>query len=654
MNISNDGGLTATVPDAGQNAQPRLATGARTSFAVRALALLIVGGLILAATAHNLNRTWERWGDIIYDAGREIDTPKQLAAGKTLYKDVRYWYGPLAPYTNAMLYRVFGVRLSVLTTAGIVSALLGAWLVYRTARLCTGRPVAVVTGIAFLYINAFGQYLSYNLFMFPLPYSYPATYGIVLALASVYFLLRHVRSGCACHFLLSCLFLAMTALCKVEVLFAAAATHAVFLVAWLLARRLTRTVYLVGYAGAVILPACVYLYFWSKVGSALLQDNLALPGNVLGMAFAKRYSGLEKPVENLRDMGWSAVGMAGCLVAILVATVGETRIRRDPTYDRSMRAIALVALGLACGAVAGGVCYFLGPYKAFRALPVLLILGFLACVVRFLGSPRTRVTAVEAMLLYVFGMAGLARLPLKAGAEHYGFYLLVPGLIAFAVLWGRHVPALLRRPTPPGPDPGTRPATPVAAALCVIGMLAGLAGTHAAKTGELLKAAERPPGLCRISTPCGNMTLPNVYKDTMEGLVAFLAGRPPQTTLVVLPEGSAITFLAGLTNPLGMHTFLPIDFSGRYDEAAVIRRLEETSPDYIAFVPRPVDEYGKVGFAVDYGKDVAAWAGISFQKPLAAWGGERYKPAAQQFKSKQYQIILLEKRKTPTTTRAAP
>src|SRR5262245_47132496 len=61
-------------------------------------ACCILGALWLAAS------DWRgRWGDIITDTGRELDVPKQLLAGKMLYRDVRYWYGPLAPCLNAVL-----------------------------------------------------------------------------------------------------------------------------------------------------------------------------------------------------------------------------------------------------------------------------------------------------------------------------------------------------------------------------------------------------------------------------------------------------------------------------------------------------------------------------------------------------------------------
>jgi hypothetical protein len=89
--------------------------------------------------------------------------------------------------------------------------------------------------------------------------------------------------------------------------------------------------------------------------------------------------------------------------------------------------------------------------------------------------------------------------------------------------------------------------------------------------------------------------------------IRFMSTLPATTKVVVLPEGSAITFLAGLTNALGMHTFLPLDFSGSYDEPAIIARLAAADPDYILFSPRSAEEYGKQGLGLDYGLQLMEW-----------------------------------------------
>src|SRR5579872_6978249 len=50
--------------------------------------------------------TWEQWGDLRVDTGREMYVPAMLAQGKMLYRDLWYPYMPLAPYLEALFFRI--------------------------------------------------------------------------------------------------------------------------------------------------------------------------------------------------------------------------------------------------------------------------------------------------------------------------------------------------------------------------------------------------------------------------------------------------------------------------------------------------------------------------------------------------------------------
>jgi hypothetical protein len=74
--------------------------------------------------------------------------------GKTLYRDLWYPYGPLAPYLNSVLYRFAGVDLAVLYWAGSLSALACAVLLYLigmqlSSWLAGWTAAAVLLGEAF-------------------------------------------------------------------------------------------------------------------------------------------------------------------------------------------------------------------------------------------------------------------------------------------------------------------------------------------------------------------------------------------------------------------------------------------------------------------------------------------------------------------------
>src|SRR5688572_1214650 len=52
--------------------------------------------------------TWRTWPDPIVDFGREVYTARRLAEGEVLYRDLATLNGPLAPYWNALWWRLHG------------------------------------------------------------------------------------------------------------------------------------------------------------------------------------------------------------------------------------------------------------------------------------------------------------------------------------------------------------------------------------------------------------------------------------------------------------------------------------------------------------------------------------------------------------------
>jgi hypothetical protein len=566
--------------------------------------------------------TWQRWGDVIIDCGRELDTPKQLLAGKLLYRDVRYWYGPLAPYLNALLYRVFGVHVSTLTAAGLTSAALLVGLGYRVVRLFAGRYAASSAAVALLFIDCFAQLYGYNLYQFALPYAYPATYGLVTATASLYFLLRHVRKNRPADFLLSCLFLSLTALCKIETIVAALALHGLFVVTRVVAGRgFERFLHPLGYLAAIGIPAILYGYFYLHAGPSLWFDNLFIAGNLSSAEILLTHSGLKDVAASLRQIAWSA-GAFFVFVSLIWLSAGLQR-RADVTFTRRgpARKSVRLALGLLAGLACGALAWYLGPRVVFRAVPLLLLIALVGCAWRFLRQPNDRARLIPQMLLFGFALACLARTPLRAGAEHYGFYLFAPAVMALGVLLCRSVPGLAAR------TPGRVSGAPAFAGAT---LLLALAASHAWTTREVASMWYGPGETPRVRTAHGTLPLLALYRHSVDEAVRFLSEKPPQTKVVVLPEGVGITFLSGCTNPLGVHTYLPVDFCGAYDDPAMARRLQEADPDYIVFNSRDLREYGKRAFGLDYAVDVAAWV------------NEHYR-LVRDFHTKAYVVRILER-----------
>jgi hypothetical protein len=130
---------------------------------------------LVAIWAVKLYSTWAAWGNVTIDSGHEMYIPLLLSQGKQLYRDVWFMYGPLAPYFNSYLFRLFGVHLNVLYWAGSLSALGSAVFLYLIgSRLSVG--IIGWTAGAIVLLEAFQP----SLFCFPLPYSFSAVYACLV------------------------------------------------------------------------------------------------------------------------------------------------------------------------------------------------------------------------------------------------------------------------------------------------------------------------------------------------------------------------------------------------------------------------------------------------------------------------------------------
>jgi hypothetical protein len=134
-------------------------------------------------------KTWAHWGDLRIDTGRELYIPQAILAGKELYRDLIYPYGPLAPYLNAAIFYLFGTHLHVLYIWGIALVVVSALLIYFIAREYLSRLGSLVISVAYLLL-AFQP----GLFNLVLPYSYAASYGSLFSLLFFYSLLRHLNT----------------------------------------------------------------------------------------------------------------------------------------------------------------------------------------------------------------------------------------------------------------------------------------------------------------------------------------------------------------------------------------------------------------------------------------------------------------------------
>ncbi|MBE7465658.1 MAG: hypothetical protein HS116_19460 [Planctomycetes bacterium] len=576
------------------------ASAAGSSTRVRA-ARFGTAAVLALAFLHNAWLIWERCGDPLVDTGQAFEIPRRLAQGERLYADLRYYYGPLAPYVNALAFKFLGAHLNVLAALGLGATALSAWVLYRLTRLFTGRLGAACAVLGFLYLCAFGSYVTTGNHNFVMPYTYSASYGFLAALSSVYFLARHACKGKALDFALALVALSLALLTKLEIAFALLLAHGVAAVGWGMGGRLRR-MHAAGYAAALAAAALAYgLLAWQS-GGGLLADNLfALLSGGSMAAFSRQHMGLDDPGASFKAAGLSAA----LLFAVALGVYGLGCLGARDEIRAGLRrglAIPVASLGL-IGYI--GLSWTWTGLDAwapraelslpFRCFPFLALGVWAVLAWRFVKRREAELNTLPVLILWTFAGAMLARLGLNAHAYHFGFYMLPAALATFAVLWFKHLPEWFPRIEARWWHWGGA------------GIFAGLLVTHGTASWQVLAerrvALEGPRGRMYVLERIQGAPTGSYYRAAVELLKAL----PPGTRVLIVPEGAALAVLAGVELPYGLYHFLPTDLSGDYAEPRLLERLEREPPDVIVRVAYDLSQFGARGFGVDYAPSCGAW-----------------------------------------------
>src|SRR5258708_3811448 len=87
--------------------------------------------ILILLGAGLLHLSWQKWVNITVDYGRELYTPWQITCGQVLYKDIASLFGPLPPYWNALLFKIFGASIMTLAVFNIFLIAVITLLIYR-------------------------------------------------------------------------------------------------------------------------------------------------------------------------------------------------------------------------------------------------------------------------------------------------------------------------------------------------------------------------------------------------------------------------------------------------------------------------------------------------------------------------------------------
>lgn len=151
---------------------------------------------------------------VLIDFGREVYYPEQILNGQLLYKDLFNIYGPLAYQINAVLYKLFGIKLSTLYFAGCVCSVLVVSGIYLIAKRFLSKFLSFCIGIFTISVGVCVT----SIFNFHFPYSWAVLYGLVSFLYSLYFLLKFNNGKKESYLIISSLLAGISMTCKYDFL----------------------------------------------------------------------------------------------------------------------------------------------------------------------------------------------------------------------------------------------------------------------------------------------------------------------------------------------------------------------------------------------------------------------------------------------------
>jgi hypothetical protein len=546
----------------------------------RALALAPALGpaAITIAAVAVLAWTWRTWPDPVVDFGRELYQAWQVAEGRTLYVDLAHFSGPLSVELNALLFRVFGTSLRTLVIANIVLAGVCAALLYDLLVRTAGRVAATAGGLVFVLLFACGQYTRISNYNWVCPYSHELTHGLIVALAALWLLDRRARTGRDAWLFGVGIASGLLVLTKAETMLAGGLAIGVGLLLVLLGeraspRRWALAVALVVAGTALPLALTVVRYAGRMPFDTLLEWPLghwlaAVRPELRTASFYQQGMGLDDGGGNL---GAALMAFGGEAVLLAAAAVAAMLLR---PLGGQVRLGVAVALAVATGAaVWRWVSMDTWGFTVPRALPIwtaVLAVAALVELVRHPDDPETRRRATVKAALAVLATVLLAKMLLNVRIFHYGFVLAMPAavlVVAGAVAW---LPAYVDRM---GGYGGAVRAVAIGA------FVAGVA-THLTFQNGLIAGKRLPIGRGADAFLIDDRgTLAARLLQQIESHVK------PGETLIVMPQGVMLNFLARRTNPTPYYLF---DRTSRslWGEAEITQRVQAARPDWVALIER--------------------------------------------------------------------
>jgi hypothetical protein len=580
----------------------------------RLLILLVAGGMAWY--------TWGHWGDFQVDCGREIYVPAALLRGKLLFRDVWYMYGPLAPYAEALLFRIFGIHFTVLYLFGLTLTVGSALLTFEIARqFHLGIPVSLVPALFFL-AESYYPFI----FNFVFPYSYAASLGSFLGSACLYLVLRYVGDRGKLSLGAAAVLAGLVALTKQEFGLACIVVLFIGIVAsYFTDHSKQQLIRNCGLCLAGLLPAiAVYMWFVSKVSAPVLlfENWISTPGTYFMRVWARhtmpeqgfRFSAGE--ITGGLEFALLAIALWSTIASFDVIIIKKFNLRSPASFGLlvfgNLVPVAVIlnqawAISLVVGPITRtipvGRTYMAGVFTAVREIVEQMVLpkGLFLFALFFLIYSAWRFFKrgmdVRAVVLATYGVLVSLRImwELRPSPYKYSVFFNVPSFLIFVILLNRAIRWAAR-------SLEARRRQMLAVSLLSVELLV-----------IFVMLFPNPQSLpAPLTTNYGTLYTKHDVSVLFPQIISFMRTHTKNgRDILVLPEPPSLYVFAGMESPSKWYSLLP-GILPPEKESEYLQELASNGVRYILIGNRAMPEYGPVHFGYGYNEGVSRWIKENF------------------------------------------
>ncbi|MBX7221265.1 MAG: glycosyltransferase family 39 protein [Blastocatellia bacterium] len=578
--------------------------------------------------------SWRMWPDVFVDYGHNLYIPWQLSLGKMLDFDIVWKYGPLSVYFHSLMFRWFGVSITTLIGVNLALTAATAWFLFLLFRDTCNVWSARLSTLVFLGVFCFSQYLTgVGTYNYICPYSYEMTHSVILSVFHIWCWKISFQTQNHRYFGLAGVSLGGVFLLKSEPFLASGVCAILFgLVLWAGTERKPALSRLATYAVGFLAPVLFSVGFFAgflPLSQAIHVTAGSWPyifrSNLSEILLYRYISGFDAPVANFWHMVKVSLALLGGIGIIAGLAIALHQANRNRPWIK-------YAYGTAVFVALWAMPDWWNWPQIGRVLPVTTIFFTTFWGVDCLRGWSDRERRCRSIIMVgwgVFSFLMLGKIILHARIDFYGFVHAMPAMLLLTSGFMTILPQVLSQRWGPGGGDLFR---------------AGLVGAVLAGVVFYWQWSDRLYALKTFTIGEGGDTLltfdprldfaPYGFALALE----YAQSLPPNTTLLVLPEGLSLNYLARRPNPTPYTSLLKLDFDIYGGEPQVLQRIQAHPPDYITLMHRDTTEWGTGFFGADphYGKLIMDWVWQNYEQVHLI--------GAQPMTSNQYGIAFLRLR----------